>query len=416
MDFGYKAAWDLEKLEPNTFFPIAAAVVFAKRTGSDSRVGEVVPLGGQVERWLGKTDTDNVRRVSAAITDTSERGESPYAGHSRQGATIVPRCLFFVEEAENPAIVQAGQTITVNPRRGGQDKSPWRDLDLTDITGQTIEDRHLYDVHLGKTVVPYTTLDPLKTLLPLRHGDANLPTDDGGIGGISPGGLGRLMRGRWQTISGLWEQYKARANKLNLLGRLDYHRELSSQLDWQRNPEGRPVRVVYTKSGEPTAAILLANEVIVDHLLFWITCRHIQEAYYLLALINSRTLYEAVTPLMSKGQFGARDLHKQLWKLPIPEYDGTEALHGEIAAAGEAAAAGAARELAHLRERRDRVTVTIARRELRQVAAVVGGGGAGGGGGGAAAGVRGWRASPPGPLSNIWRGSGFCQHQDLGDW
>ena len=31
---------------------------------------------------------------------------------------------------------------------------------------------------------------------------------------------------------------------------------------------------------------------------------------------------------MAKGQFGARDLQKQLWKLPIPEYDATEALHG----------------------------------------------------------------------------------------
>ena len=55
VDFGYKAAWDLEKLEPNTFFPIAAAVVFARRTGGKSRVGEAGPLTGQVERWLGKT-------------------------------------------------------------------------------------------------------------------------------------------------------------------------------------------------------------------------------------------------------------------------------------------------------------------------------------------------------------------------
>ena len=54
VDFGYKAAWDLEKLEPNTFFPIAAAVVFARRTGGESRVGEVGPLTGQVERWLGR--------------------------------------------------------------------------------------------------------------------------------------------------------------------------------------------------------------------------------------------------------------------------------------------------------------------------------------------------------------------------
>ena len=32
----------------------------------------------------------------------------------------MPRCLFFVEETENTAIVQAGQTVTVNPRRGSQ--------------------------------------------------------------------------------------------------------------------------------------------------------------------------------------------------------------------------------------------------------------------------------------------------------
>ena len=32
-DFTYKPAWDLERLEPNTFFPIPASVVFAQRAG-----------------------------------------------------------------------------------------------------------------------------------------------------------------------------------------------------------------------------------------------------------------------------------------------------------------------------------------------------------------------------------------------
>ena len=365
VDLGYKPAWDLEKLEPNTFFPIAAAVVFAKRTGGESGVGEVVPLGGQVERWLGKTDTADVRRVKVAITDTSEGGESPYAGYSRQGATVVPRCLFFIHETANPAIVQAGQTITVNPRRGGQDKRPWRDLDLTDITGQTIEDRHLYDVHLGETVVPYTTLDPLKALLPVRRKAAALPADDGGVGGVSPGGLERLMRERWQTISDLWEQHKAQATRFDLLANLDHYGKLSSQLKWKGNTDGRPIRVVYSAGGRATAAMLNDDDVIVDNALYWITCCDLREAHYLLAVINSQALYNAVTSLMSYGQFGARNLKKQLWKLPIPEYDGTEALHGEIAAAGQAAATGAVRELARLREQRDRVTVTIARRELR---------------------------------------------------
>ena len=165
---------------------------------------------------------------------------------------------------------------------------------------------------------------------------------------------------------GLWEDNKTAANKLNLSGQLDYYGKLSSQLDWQQNPGERPMRVVYTKSGEPTAALLRDGAAIVDHLLFWITCKNLQEANYLIAIINSYILYEMVTPLMSKGQFGARDLHKHLWKLPIPEFDPADALHTAVSKAGEAASVGAAKQLAQLREERDRVTVTIARRELRK--------------------------------------------------
>ena len=165
----------------------------------------------------------------------------------------------------------------------------------------------------------------------------------------------------------MWECYKARATKLNLLKQIDYLGKLSSQLEWKRNPDERPIRVVHNQSGVPTAALLHDNSAIVDKKLYWITCKDLVEANYLLALINSHTLYEAVTPLMNKGQYGARDLEKQLWKLPIPECDGTEALHGEIAAAGAAAAEGAARELGRLRaERGNDVGVRIVRRELRR--------------------------------------------------
>ena len=110
--------------------------------------------------------------------------------------------------------------------------------------------------------MPYATLEPLKAALPLRHGDASLPADDGGVGGVGLGGLERRMRERWQTISGLWEEHKARANKLNLLGQIDFLHKLSSQLEWQRNPDDRPVRVIYTSGGEPTAALLHDNSAI----------------------------------------------------------------------------------------------------------------------------------------------------------
>ena len=135
-------------------------------------------------------------------------------------------------------------------------------------------------------------------------------------------------------------------------------RKLSSQLEWQSNPQGRPVRLVYTSSGQPTAAILSDDTDLVENLLFWVACKDTDEANYLLAIINSEALYEAVSGLMPKGQFGARHLHKHLWKLPIPRFDPAQELHVTIAEAGATAAAGAGKKLEELREQRgDKLTV-----------------------------------------------------------
>ena len=100
---------------------------------------------------------------SAGITDTGAAGESPYAALSRNGATIFPRVLFFVNETANTAIVQAApthyrQSPTGQPGQGALGRT----LDLTAITGQTVENRHLFDVHLGETIAPYVTLGTLE--------------------------------------------------------------------------------------------------------------------------------------------------------------------------------------------------------------------------------------------------------------
>ena len=364
VEFDYKPAWDLERLEPNTFFPIPACVVFAQSTG-DSAVAN--PLRGKVEQWRGRAGAIDNRRELTPITDTSAVSTSPYADFSHQGATVVPRSFFFIHETENPAIIQAGQTVTANPRRGTYDKEPWRSLDLSALTGQAIERQHVFDVHLGETVVPYVTLTPLKAALPFKRGEVTLPTDSEGLGGVRLGALARRMRERWVTISRLWDENKQPTNSLDLLGRLDYHRELSAQLEWQGNFAGRPVRIVYTQGGEPTGALLQDCEAIVESRLYWIECRDTQEAYYLLAIINSETLATAVNQYTTANWAGkTRDLHKHLWKLPIPEFDPADPLHAAIADAGQAAATGAAQQLADLRANRSRLTVTIARRELRK--------------------------------------------------
>ena len=61
VDFAQKPAWDLERLEPNTFFPVPASVVFASKCppGATEK-----PLPGAVERWLGQAGAADVRRGS----------------------------------------------------------------------------------------------------------------------------------------------------------------------------------------------------------------------------------------------------------------------------------------------------------------------------------------------------------------
>ncbi len=137
-------------------------------------------------------------------------------------------------------------------------------------------------------------------------------------------------------------------------------------MEWRRNTDSRPIRIVYTSAGQPTATLIHDDNVVVDYKLFWVACKNKDEANYLLAIINSDALQAAVRPLMSKGQFGARDLQKHLWKLPISEFDPSQELHTTIAEAGTRAAIAAGKKLEELREQRgDKLTVTIARRELR---------------------------------------------------
>ena len=360
--FSYKTAWDLEGLEPNTFFPMPASVAFAERAGEYAKAS---PLAGQAERWLGSAGSPDVRREPVPIIDTSAPPVSPYAKTSLRGADIWPRRLICVEEIESSAIMQAVPLVTVNPRIRSNDKH--KDFDLSELTGQSYERIHLFDVYLGETIAPYTVLAPTKALLPLKRGDTQLPADPAGVGGVNLAALDERMRARWRLVSSMWDDVKTKGNARTLLGRMNYHKALQNQLDWRRNPNGNPLRIVYTSAGQPTAALLLDDEAIVDTKLFWVACRNLQEVNYLLAIINSETLALDVNKYTTPNWSGkTRDLQKHLWKLPIPRFDPRRRRHAAVADAGKAAAEGAGRLLAALQDARPRLTSTVARRELRR--------------------------------------------------
>ena len=359
-DLGTRRPWDLERIEPNNFFPVPASVAFLTRADAPGR-----PMLGEAEQWLGKAGGP-FQRKNVALVDTSADRTSPYAPRSRKGADVYPRLLFLAVQQEPTALVQAASTVTVSPYRSRQENLPWKELELPELIHQTVEAIHSYDVLLGKTVAPYVRLEPIKAILPLSRSTGKLDKSNEGWYGLAPSSLGERMRRRWRIANELWDLHKSPNNQLTLLENLDYMGKLTTQ----RSTGDKQKRVIYTKSGRPTAAVVDDPETVIDHTAYWIATDSIQEARYLTAVINSERLEESVKPLMSKGQYGARDLHKHLWRLPIPEFDDSDSLHVELAEAGEAAAVGAQALWAEIRAERESkgqsTSVTVARREIRK--------------------------------------------------
>ena len=141
-------------------------------------------------------------------------------------------------------------------------------------------------------------------------------------------------------------------------------------LDAVYNPNAvaRPIRIAYTTSGRPTAALIGDNRAIVDETLYEVTCRDFDEAYYLLAIINSDTLAKAAKPFCSTNWAKEiRSLHKHLWKLPIPEYDAANESHVQLSRLGRRAAQLAQYQLESLAARigANRLTADRVRADLR---------------------------------------------------
>ena len=197
-----------------------------------------------------------------------------------------------------------------------------------------------------------------------RHNACTLDTFD----------LDTRIQDRWRRMSNLWDANKGKTDTKSLYQNLNWLNKLSSQLAWMRDHGPRPIRIAYAASGRPTAALVEDDEAILDTTLYQVICVDAAEAHYLLAIINSITLENAVEPFQPRGQFGARHLQKHLWKLPIPAFDRSNPIHEELSSLGKLAASEASEVICDLAasEARDaapysprRLTADRARAALR---------------------------------------------------
>ena len=325
--------WDLDNVVPD-FFPMPASVVFAEYSG----MGEGAALApATVQVWRGdwKEDYDGISRQTEALHHDDGSFKSPYAELSSQGPTIVDRRLFFVETTPHTAMIPAANTTNIKPRLSSQDKVLYEGQ-LSQLEGVVSND-HLFNVYLGECIAPYVALEPLQAALPVHKPTMTMPLEEAGQLNIAA--LHHTMQRRWDNAATMFRDAHAGQSITKLLDNLNHLNKLTSQLAYLReaiSADGS-VRVVYTTSGRPTAAIVQDSHAVVESNLYQTICRSIDEARYLLAILNSRNLEEHTAMFMPKGLFGARHFHKHGWKLPIPRYDASDPLHVRLSELGKVA-------------------------------------------------------------------------------
>jgi hypothetical protein len=321
--------WNLDGVSPDPF-PVPSSVVFGELTGL------AVPLPTSALNWRGDLPARNVSAAVAADRLTREQAEvavagdahtSPYHGRFSQGATVVPSVLLRVMESPpGPLGVGAGR-MAIRSLRTRLEKEPWKSLD--ELEG-VVEEQFVRPLHLGSTLLPFRLRDPLLAVIPW-DGRGLLHGGDERLAGY-PG-----LADWWLRAEALWNEHRSRTS-LSLLGRLDFHHDLSDQFPIA------PQRVVYSASGNTLAAARIEDGTsIVEHKLYWASAATEEEARYLVAILNSATLTERVQPLQARGAFGPRDFDKYVFYVPIPLFDAGDDLHISIAELGRRAEETAAK-------------------------------------------------------------------------
>lgn len=316
----FTPSWDLRRIRPH-LFPRGSAVIFGHR----SRWATRMPT--EVDRWEGRAPEphalagallDTLTRTPATVSITSAADRSPYAPRFSQGATLVPRVLFRVEADTASALGVPRGRQALRSQRSVSEKAPWKNL--PPHTG-IVESEFIWPTALGEHIAPFRILGTDRFALPLTSTGEVL--DPAGPQIDRWPGMADWMR----RANDLWRTHQA--GKLTLVERINHMRTLTQQVPIP------PVRVVYSKAGmHLCAAVLTDQRVVIDHKLYWAAVASRTEANYLVGILNSPSLTDLVRPLMSYGK-DERDIDKNVWKLPIPQFDPNNDQHLLIASFAE---------------------------------------------------------------------------------
>lgn len=332
--------FDLENVSP--LFNVPSCVLIATK-------GEKTLYPVQARKYVGKLPEKNIK-LSEAIKHlkVSNYEYKPpkistkyswYHDKVRQGATIVPRNLWFIDFDVHPILGINANTPSVKTAEDIQKvaKKPWKSVKLKG----RVESDFIYVTLLGGDIVPfgYTKLRPIvlpieATITRYRLLDIQVLRSRGFVN----------MADWLEKAQKIWEinaTQRSHSEYPRVIHWIDYRRKLTAQ-----NPSTRFI-VLYNTSGTNIVSCVVDRCNLPDfHVLkvkirpknflaestsYFYESNEKDEVHYICAILNSSIINQLIKPYQPKGLFGERHIHRRPFMLPIPKFDSNNLLHLRLA-------------------------------------------------------------------------------------
>jgi hypothetical protein len=332
---GFTAIHEFSEVDP--LFKVRSCVLI---TDPNARKDDI-----PVTHWSGNLPQKNMRGSDVkGILKSSKgtysfvgegSGRSPYYPLFVNGATLVPHCLWFVEPPADRPLNQNAPFLRTSSSAKAMAKNPWK-VEMQGI----VEKEFLYGTALAEDILPFAVRKLLLVVLPVAERDQELFM----LRHEEILAEGAPYASDWvKGAERIWEKRKKKGQP-SICDYLNYNQKLTSQ----RLRE--PFIVLYNKSGTNlVGAYLTASECkkashltvsgfIADNVTYRYYADCEDHALYLVGVLNSAVVNEAIKPFQPQGLMGERDIHRRPFEVcSIPTFDPKDALHQKIVEAARSA-------------------------------------------------------------------------------
>jgi len=267
------------------------------------------------------------------LAEPSER--SPYFSMVLQGASLVPRCLWFVEPPPGQPLNLKTPFLRTAKEVRANAKEPWK----LEREGK-VEAEFLFGTALAEDLLPFIIRRLRLIVLPIvpREGRFAMLNHEEILAEGAP------HASSWVNgAETIWDRGRKDAGQ-SVFDRLNYDSLLTGQDPQQK------FAVLYNRSGTNVAAALLGpperthvgrlplRGFVADFATYRYYADSEDHGLYLVGVLNSSFVNEAIKPWQTQGLQGERDITRRPFEVcAIPMFDPRDTLHQQIASVSRAA-------------------------------------------------------------------------------